>query len=260
MKKHPVKFTLHYKAPYLPPRCRKLRYQDTTVETVMEFDEISFGDAPLVLCHMDWNSEEYVKEYRLWDSKLFARTKYSRFHAQKTGWAPVEALDDYMAFIGRSTNRIVGFNEAMQAAMRCVHLLIIGDQVWEEIGEPRYCIYAFGLGHNHAETCLSIENSYNSNISKDCYFSALEYEKAVRECVKVALARGDTDSVESIMNSSPRIEVLEPSVIKLNPLKEHGDGNPLLRGMEAICCAAPDANSAALLLVGTGGGRTDKNN
>lgn len=255
MNKRYIKFPLHYTESYLPPRCRKLRYRDACVEVVMEIDEITFDEAPLVMCHADWNSEEYVKDYRLWKGKLFARAKYSRFHAQKTGWAPVHALDDYLSFVGRSTDRVVGMQEAMQSAMERVHLLIICDQVWEEIGEPRYCIYTFGLGHNHAETCLSIENSYNDNISKDCYFSALEYEKAVATCVKVALERGDTDSVESIKNTSPRIEVLDPTVIKVCPEKDHGDGNPILNEMEAACHAIPDAGPCAAFLMASAVGR-----
>lgn len=249
MNKHQVAFTLNFTESYLPPRCRKLRYRDASMEAVMEFDRISPDEAPLVLCHLDWNCDTYVKDYRLWKGRLFTRANYSHFHAQKRGWAPVSALNDYMAFIGRSTDRVVGMKEALQTVMDRVHLLIIDDEVWEETGEPRYVIYTFGLGHNHGETCLCIDNSYNSNISKDCYFSALEYEKAVQACVKVALERGDTDSVESVRNCSARIEVLDPSVIKLNPQKEHGDGNPILKKMEAVCCAMPDASAAAAFLM-----------
>ena len=59
--------------------------------------------------------------------------------------------------------------------------LLVDGELYHCTSEPRYCIYTFGLGHNHGGTALSVDYRYNPNISKNRYFSALQGVEAVAE-------------------------------------------------------------------------------
>lgn len=118
-------------------------------------------------------------------------------------------------------------------------------------GEPRYAIYTLGLGHNHGGTSLSINFSYNGNLSNDCYFRADEYERAVTTAVNTALTRGDTDYAEYIKENyqtrkSSYIEILDQSVVQLHPSDDAGKGDPFLNELESVISSSPDKLTAGL--------------
>lgn len=126
--------------------------------------------------------------------------------------------------------------------------IIVDGIVYEEIGEPRYEIDTFGLGHNHGGTGMFIENYYNPNVSKNCYFNALEREKAIAYGKKIAAARGDTESIDEI-GADCEIKVLIPEAVRCNPQKEHNEGNQFMNRMEQLVEASSDRNEAALLVM-----------
>ena len=113
-------------------------------------------------------------------------------------------------------------------------------------GEPRYIIATFGLGHNHGGSALFVENCYNPNIRKERYFSALDGDLAVKEFDRVALARGDTNSAGRY---KPMIEVLMPQAVKVNPRRQHGDGNAFNNALDDITQAASSPMEAGLLAI-----------
>jgi hypothetical protein len=124
--------------------------------------------------------------------------------------------------------------------------IIIDGVVYKEIGEPRYVSMTFGLGHNHGSTSIMIDNRYNSNISKDSYFNALQREEAIKFTKERAIRRGDTNSINRI-GESYNIEVLIPEAVKCNPQEEHGDGDPFLNSLYAITESSSNTNEAAIL-------------
>lgn len=86
--------------------------------------------------------------------------------------------------------------------------------VWERRGEPYYYVTTFGCGKNHGGTGFFI--GYGES---DYGFSALEREKAVAYGKKVALDRGDTESVIGI-GEYENIEVVMPEMVKFKKGKQ----------------------------------------
>ena len=120
--------------------------------------------------------------------------------------------------------------------------------IWELCSEPRYLVCTFGLGHNHGGTGFFIEYHYNPNIPARNYFTALQREKAIEYGKKVAWNRGDTKSVDGF-GENDYIEVLMPEMVKLNPLKEHGEGDAFLNQLETITDHSESALEAGLLVM-----------
>ena len=59
-------------------------------------------------------------------------------------------------------------------------------------------------------------------------------------------SRGDTESVAEF---KAEITVYAPDLVKINPQRQHGEGDPFLNKLDAITEAAPDTLTAALLCI-----------
>lgn len=125
--------------------------------------------------------------------------------------------------------------------------VVYKGHIWAKTTEPMYEIRTFGLGHNHGGTGFFVTNEYNTNIPNKNYFTALEREKALEYFNRVALGRGDTDSVNGF---KPEIEVYLPEMVLRNPMNDHGSGDPFLNTLSDITDNAPDAFTAGLLVIG----------
>jgi hypothetical protein len=247
--------THEYQEHYIPPRCRKPRCRVAEATTEVEVRETTKENAPVAFRHFDLRLNEMMdgmrQEYRLFQGRLYCRVMGDRFSCNKTGFLCEEQLLKHLS-------RGYGYHDKSLEAVRSEiaaeanRFLLIDGEIWEETGEPRYCIYTFGLGHNHAGigVSLSVVNFYNSNISKDRYFSALEYDTAVQTAIEIAVDRGDTDSLDFIRNPKYKIEVLIPEAVQTKPQAEAGEGNPLLNSFESLCEAAPNAAIAGILCLG----------
>lgn len=236
---------------YIPPRCRKPREREIKGICSVSVPSVTSDEAPVAMRHKEcwWPS---IYEYRWYRKKLYKRVPYRDYLCGAEGWWPLEELSKHF-HKGYIPSYEHGKDEADAIAKRKEHakefLIVDRDQVWKRVGEPRYVIATFGLGRNHASTALMIDNSYNSNISADRYFNALEREKAVERCVEVALDRGDTDSVDPIRNSWP-IEVLIPEAVRCRPSKEAGPGNPFQNMLEGLTeMAGSQGEVAALVMI-----------
>lgn len=117
---------------------------------------------------------------------------------------------------------------------------------WIVCNEPMYVVNTFGLGHNHGGTGMFIESHYNPNISSDNYFNALQRDEAIEHGKAIAVRRGDTESIEGI-GKYIDIEVIMPEMVKANPKKEHGKGDPFLNDIEDIVESSNDSLTAELL-------------
>lgn len=134
---------------------------------------------------------------------------------------------------------------SMQA--RANKYISLDGELWKECGEPRYVVNTFGLGHNHGGTAMFIEEFYNSNISSKNYFNAVDRDKAITYAKETAIARGDTDSVKRI-GKMENIEVLIPEFFKVDPEKEHGEGNAFLNLLEDMVTSSNNATEAGILV------------
>ena len=151
-------------------------------------------------------------------------------------------------FSDKSVNKSDNLSEIvdnMQA--RANKYISLDGELWKECGEPRYVVNTFGLGHNHGGTAMFIEEFYNSNISSKNYFNAVDRDKAITYAKETAIARGDTDSVKRI-GKMENIEVLIPEFFKVDPEKEHGEGNAFLNLLEDMVTSSNNATEAGILV------------
>ena len=151
-------------------------------------------------------------------------------------------FSDKSVYISDNLSEIV---DNMQA--RANKYISLDGELWKECGEPRYVVNTFGLGHNHGGTAMFIEEFYNSNISSKNYFNAVDRDKAITYAKETALARGDTDSVKRI-GKMENIEVLIPEFFKVDPEKEHGEGNAFLNLLEDMVTSSNNATEAGILV------------
>lgn len=129
--------------------------------------------------------------------------------------------------------------------------IIFDNKLWEECGEPMYVVKTFGLGHNHGGTGMFIDYYYNPNIGAKNYFNALHRQEAIDYANEVAKRRGDTNDIGRF-GENKDIIVLDPKVVTRKPETDHGDGDPFLNGLEAMCEAADSvAEAGALVLMKT---------
>ena len=151
-------------------------------------------------------------------------------------------FSDKSVYISDNLSEIV---DNMQA--RANKYISLDGELWKECGEPRYVVNTFGLGHNHSGTAMFIEEFYNSNISSKNYFNAVDRDKAITYAKETAIARGDTDSVKRI-GKMENIEVLIPEFFKVDPEKEHGEGNAFLNLLEDMVTSSNNATEAGILV------------
>lgn len=151
-------------------------------------------------------------------------------------------FSDKSVYISDNLSEIV---DNMQA--RANKYISLDGELWKECGGPRYVVNTFGLGHNHGGTAMFIEEFYNSNISSKNYFNAVDRDKAITYAKETAIARGDTDSVKRI-GKMENIEVLIPEFFKVDPEKEHGEGNAFLNLLEDMVTSSNNATEAGILV------------
>ena len=234
-----------YQESYLPTKRHKIPcWRDVKDEITVTVPELTTKEAPVAFVVKDYKT---TTEYRLWNDRLWVKTKWSRMVCGKSGLCPIAELIDrlksYEGWYSEKKSKEQAVSEIVDYANK---FIIIDNIVYNEIGEPRYVIMTFGLGHNHASTSLMLDNYYNSNIGKERYYNALEREKAIAEAKRIAERRGDTESIPHI-GRFYHIEVLIPEAVKCNPQREQGDGDPFLNRVEELTEVAPDSMTAALL-------------
>ena len=229
---------------YLPSkRHRKLRPRKIEDTIELDIPEISEEDAPVAFRVSD--CLETTTDYRYFDDKLWVKMYSSEVICGAQGLlSPSELHYRIGISYGNHTKE-----EVVEACKKDIqNYMLIDGVVYRIIDEPLYVCMTFGLGHNHGGTSLMIHNGYNTNISKDRYFNALQREEAIKYTKEKALKRGDTDDLERI-GESYNIEVLIPEAVKCNPQIEHGDGDPFLNALENIAENSSSSAEAGLLTI-----------
>lgn len=223
-----------------PPRCRKprpVKHEDTVTVVIREIDE---QQAPVAIVERDLVHECAVS-FRWYGGQLWSReSSWNRGRTDRMYSSP-DAWDyssgpyrDYMSRAERIED-ILEWTDSW---------LIIGGKPYRPVGEPRYVVMTFGLGHNHGGTAVMVDHGYNSNIGKQRYFPITQREAAIAEATRIAKARGDTNDLPIRPHGTFR--VLIPEVVRLNPAGEHGDGDPFINSIERLTETAGHPTVAAL--------------
>lgn len=245
MKHCHIEFEINYLRPYIPPRCRKARYEEKKEKVKIGIRMISSDEAPVAFRLSDYHHvSEHTTEIRFFKGKLYMQMRLynTRGCNKEERLNPVTPEDLYLPPYWREQDDRQTCVENCRKFAR-EHLVIDGN-VWKQCGEPRYEIITFGLGHNHGGTGLFVEHFYNSNIRNDNYFSALDGKSAVEYANSVAAGRGDTNDVGKF---EEMIEVLMPECVKVKPKKQHGNGNDFINKINDITSSADSALEAGLM-------------
>lgn len=258
-----VRTWIKYEESYIPPRCRKPRYipceeyvDITLAEAKAEDLQLAFEDTSFFGA-----GKIFFYKKKLWACAKLRNPVLSKEQGINTPLEDLLWTHEHCSFYFRfDFDRRVGKDTSRKAVMAKARedmqkYLLVDGVLYQQINEPRYCIYTFGLGHNHGGTSLSVNYGYNPNIPKDRYFSALQGDEAVAEANRIAAARGDTDSVDEFKSY---IKVFMPELVKVNPRKQHGNGNSLLNTLDAIMEASPDKLTAGLLSIAAVGAAMNK--
>lgn len=252
-----IKTNLMYVVAYRPtPRCRKDRYREEYDTVEIELKEVNFEILKPAFKIKD--SIIYSYNERLWKKATESTVHHPDKNNPRTAlealiYASVTYSSYYASVYDQELGRPCTREDMIAKAERNMDkYLLVNGELYSEISEPLYCIYTFGLGHNHAGigTSLSIDFHYNPNISKERYFNILQFEEAKKKAIEIAMNRGDTDSLYYISKMNP-IEVIDESLVKRQPNMEHGDGNPILNSMEKIIENSSSTTEAALLTIAT---------
>ncbi len=245
---------VRYSEEYLPPRCRNMRSREVTANFSGEIKEVNRDDAPVAITQYGYQPRDCGSrnrtEYHWYDKRLFSRVRLSGFVCL-SGWGGKSKRNRWARPSDIDFDRWRGVVSPEQVQQKLDEYfrryLLIDGKLYREIGEPRYCIYTLGLGHNHGSTFLSVDNHYNSNIAWSRYFRCDEMEKALATHKKIALARGGTNSVPS--KGHAKFEIMIPKAVRLHPKKDHGEGDDFINKAEAVIQRTKDPTVAAFGLM-----------
>ena len=248
-----IKAHIKYTEGYLPtPRHRKLRYRECDEIITAKLKEVDKNDLKLAF---EDNSYEGKGKIYSCDGELWVKSETNQPHCIRTSLE--ELQEDFMKY-----SWFYGFDpedtrekQIAKVEEKLSDYIVADGELYAKSGEPRYCIYTFGLGHNHGGTSLSVDYMYNSNISKDRYFSALDGEKAVQTAIEIATNRGDT---ESIGHFSADIVIHDPDAVTIKPEIQHGNGDEFLGKLESVISGSSDIAESGLLAMLLAGAEMNK--
>ncbi len=250
-----IKTWIKYEEAYLPtPRCRKYRYRECEEYVDIELAEVPFAVLRKAFEDNSYGGKGLIYSYnnRLWTAATIRDICGGGTNPERYT-TPLEAVkwwneNGSMFFSSRYTGHPGRKDMINMAYADLDNYLLVDGELYVCTDEPRYCIYTFGLGHNHGGTSLSVDYCYNPNISHKRYFSALDGEKAVIEANRIAAAREDTKDIGKF---AANIVVYLPECVTCDPVKDHGDGNELHNSFDAIITGSESTVEAALLCMAT---------
>ncbi len=268
-----------YRQRYLPTkRHRKHRERKLSGVTSVTIKELALAEFPVAFIVHDMKSvcdgmksySEYESEksvFRMFDEeirthkgKLYTPIRVTHGAAISTEFVNEQDIINCLEYHARdfwisetndySENSVIvdDNSESVIKILRdkAKNYIFFDGKFWKETNEPRYLINTFGLGHNHGGTGFFIEFHYNPNIPAKNYFNALQRDAAIAYGKAVATKRGDTESVDKI-GSYCNIEVLMPEMVKIEPNKQHGNGNEFMNTMNAVIDNANSVGEAGVL-------------
>lgn len=258
-----VKITIPfvYTEEIIPKRCRLPRRVEMQGQSTLTIHSISSAEAPIAIRQRisGWDDEpETVQEYRWWRNRLWLPCSIQRVSRGLREGQTLEQFtgDPYPFSLTRADRR--GFYCSLRERRADLRrwasgVLFIDGVRYTSADEPRYVVMTFGLGCNHGigwGTSLSATDHYNSNIGKTRYFRCDQLEQAMVAATRIAIGRGDTNALPITDQKPSTFEILIPEAVRLNPSKEHGDGDPFINSIENLIEGVKDPLIAGLGAMG----------
>lgn len=192
-----IRTWIKYTESYLPTkRHRKLRYRECEDFVNIELKEVDFNSLIPALSVGN-------KKYYLFEGGLYIKAKIRDVSAYNKIKNPLQNL----IHCNEKGSRYFGFRETDtrekmidRANQDMERYLLVDNDLYVQADEPVYAIYCFGCGNNHAETILSVTSGNVARQNSGSYFNANDRKEAIDYAIKVAMNRGDTNSIEDIKN------------------------------------------------------------
>lgn len=197
-----IKTWIKYEVPYLPPRCRKMRYKEGEEYIYVLLKEVPFSK--LVLAYEDKSYEGKGKIYRL-GRKLYAKAKMPNLPKDELKRCGVKTPLEWRLYCNEKMSqyfscRYIDGEDATREAMIAKakadisKYILVDGVLYEQTCKPEYHILTFGCGNGDG-TGLFV--SYPAR--RDCgwNFPATRGEDAVEKAKKIAIGRRDFNSVRN---------------------------------------------------------------
>lgn len=204
-----IRTWIKYEESYLPPRCRKLRYRECEDYVNVNLREVNGSELQLAF---EDNSYEGKGKIYFYKGKLWYKAKMPNINIVDDLRKRENKIDtplDYLVwchgncstYFAHSFDRErYGVDTSRDSVIKKIktdlkNYILVDGVLYNRTPIPCYKIVTFGLGNNHGGTGMLCAYSYNPNISRKSYFSALEGTEAVAYANEVAKRRGDTKDV-----------------------------------------------------------------
>ena len=193
-----VKTWIKFEVPYLPPRCRKMRFRDGE-----EFVDITLREASkkdMVLAYEDKSFEGKGKIYR-YKGKLWAKAKLSPI-ANDAHYPKIKTALDWLVYCNSHCSTYFYWwhdkdrsraGMVKKAKKNMAKYLLVDGVLYERTTKPEYFILTFGVSGDG--TGLFVE--YPAR--RDCgwHFPADKGAEAVAKAKEIAIGRRDFDSAKT---------------------------------------------------------------
>lgn len=221
-----IKTTIKHYVPYIPYRCRKPRYNEVTEIVTHNLREVSLDKVELAFTiNFAEKYNVYLYKKKLYKPKFFIPSMWSNeqlsnsleelvwvhqhcssYYAKEKNWTPNFNYEDKSQY--ETKDQIINRIKADLGQ----HLVIDGV-LYEEIYYPYYEICTFGLGGNHGGTALIpsfAKKPKKAMKNNDWCYSPYDFDNALKNAIKVATNRRDTEDVkrgflQSIICHIPRL-------------------------------------------------------
>ena len=271
----------YYEQRYLPTMKHKKEKTRLVKEAAqVNINEISEKDFPVAFVVHDLQDvadgwKEYGKmpepkrrmlteEIRMLDGKLYRPVRFR--HGAAVSADPIPLMDgdaakelglsgyapygykkdtdfDPKKSVVMSDDGILKKDALLKLKTKASHIYICNGAFWAQTAEPMYVVKTYGLGYNHAGTAIAISYGYDPNGSRSDYFTALQRGEALVQGRQIAKSRGDHDCVGE-MGMNTFIDVLMPEMVKSEPNREQGRGDPIVNALERMIKRSGNVESA----------------
>ena len=206
-----IQTTIKYYSPFIPPRCRKPRYNEVTEVVTHNLRETTMDKVELAF------SIDYADKYNvyLYNNKLYVPVKFkpNMWSNEKLSnaldelvWCHINCstffarVTDYETYY-RNINDCSCYETREEIIKRVKSYLgkhlVIDGVLYERCYYPYYEVCTFGLGGNHGGTALMphFAKKVKKILKDDWCYSPYQYEQANKKAIEVATNRRDTDYV-----------------------------------------------------------------
>ena len=215
-----IQTTIKYYESYIPPRCRKPRYNEVTEVVTHNLRETTIDNVELAFSvdYVDkfnvylYNNKLYkpaIFNANLWDNHkditnaleclVYIHLYCSTYFAKTINWTPNFNYEDKSQYENKP--QII-----KRIKKDLGNLLLIEGVLYEKCGLPYYYVTTFGWGNNNGGTALMLDFTKNYKKVKkfrgDRGFTPYEYKQANKKAIEVATNRGDTEDVARGFNQS----------------------------------------------------------